>query len=101
MKYTLASLLALPLLFAASSSYACDDKPCETAYLSSTHQYVANYARQAQTALIERQAHARNRERREVALYNHIHRMMPRHTEPVLRIITPKDVIQDKKPTMI
>ena len=72
---TLASIaLSLPLLIAAQSTYACDDKACEKAYLLSTTQYVSNHERQADTARTERHAHALNRERRDYALQKHIHR---------------------------
>ncbi len=54
---------------------ACDDKACEIAYLSSTQQYVANYGRQAQTERTEREAHAKNRERRDYAVVKHLQRI--------------------------
>ena len=66
--------LSIPLLIASNSALACDDKACEKAYLSSTTQYVSNHGRQANTARTEREAHALNRERRDYALQNHIHR---------------------------
>ena len=67
-------VLSIPLLIASNSALACDDKACEKAYLSSTTQYVSNHGRQANTARSEREAHALNRERRDYALQNHIHR---------------------------
>ena len=66
--------LSFPLLIASQSAFACDDKACEKAYLSSTTQYVSNHGRQAVTARTEREAHALNRERRDYALQTHIHR---------------------------
>lgn len=72
---TLASIvISLPILIASQGAFACDDKACEKAYLSSTIQYISNHDRQAHTARTEREAHALNRERRDYALQNHIHR---------------------------
>lgn len=68
-------LLALPLALLTTSTYACDDKACEGAYLSATSQYVDNHERRANTARTEREAHASNRERRDYALQDHIHRI--------------------------
>ena len=68
-------ILAIPLLIASTNSMACDDKACEAAYLSSTQQYVANYKRQAMTERTEREAHAKNRERRDYAVVKHLQRM--------------------------
>lgn len=68
-------LLALPFLLLTANVQACDDKACEGAYLSATSQYVANHERRANTAKIEREAHASNRERRDYALQSHIHRI--------------------------
>lgn len=66
--------LSIPFLIASQNAIACDDKACEKAYLSSTSQYISNQGRQANTARTEREAHALNRERRDYALQNHIHR---------------------------
>jgi len=66
-------VLAAPaLIIASSSAIACDDKACEKAYLSSTSQYISNSDRHAKSAQSEREAHAKNRERRDYALVNHI-----------------------------
>jgi hypothetical protein len=65
--------VSISLLFFSSGTMACDDKPCETAYLSATSQYIANHGRQANTARTEREVHASNRQRRDYALQNHIH----------------------------
>ena len=69
------TLTALILIINSSNSHACDDKACETAYLSATSQYVENHGRQAQTAKTEREAYASNRERRDFAVVNHIQRV--------------------------
>ena len=66
--------LSLPILIASQAAFACDDKACEKAYLSSTTQYISNHGRQADTARTEREAHALNRERRDYAVQTHIHR---------------------------
>lgn len=62
-------------MFLTSNAMACDDKSCEKAYLSSTHQYVANHGRQARSEHDERRAHAKNRERKDYALQYHLRRM--------------------------
>lgn len=54
---------------------ACDDKACEVAYLTSTQQYVANYGRHALSERSEREAYARNRERRDYAIVKHLRRV--------------------------
>lgn len=74
MKNITLSLLTLPLFIISSGVLACDDKPCEKAYLSSTSQYIENHGRQATTARSEREAHAKNRERRDYATVGHIQR---------------------------
>ena len=66
-------LLAIPFTLLTTSVQACDDKACEGAYLSATSQYVENHERRANTAKIEREAHASNREKRDYAPQNHIH----------------------------
>ncbi len=67
--------LSVPLLLAISSNaFSCDDKACEVAYLSATTQYIANDSRHAQTAKTEREAYAKNRERRDYAVVYHIQR---------------------------
>ncbi len=64
-----------PLLLAISSnSFACDDKACEAAYLAATSQYIGNSYRHAETAKTEREAYAKNRERRDYAVVYHIQR---------------------------
>lgn len=71
-------LVSIPLLLVSlmsSSAMACDDKACEVAYLSSTEQYVANHGRQAITERTEREAHAKNRERRDYAVVKHLQRV--------------------------
>jgi len=68
-------LISMPLILISTSAMACDDKACETAYLSSTQQYVANYGRQAITERTEREAHAKNRERRDYAIVAHLRRI--------------------------
>ncbi len=68
------SSISLVLFFLLSfNSYACDDKPCERAYLAETQQYIANHYRRAQAYKAERHAYSMNRERRAYALYRHIH----------------------------
>ncbi len=71
------SMFVLSISFIAipSTAMSCDSKSCEKAYLASTSQYVANHGRQAQTARTEREAHALNRERRDYAVQDHIHRV--------------------------
>jgi hypothetical protein len=75
MNILLALTISIPLTLIASYALACDDKACEEAYLSATSQYIDNHGRQAQTARTEREAHALNRERRDYAVQNHIHRV--------------------------
>lgn len=74
MKTLLALSVSLPLIMLSSNAIACDDKACEAAYLSSTSQYVKNYGRRATTARSEREAHAKNRERRDYAVVSHLQR---------------------------
>ena len=119
MKIHFLAVLTAPLFLITSNLYACDDKPCETAYIASTQQYISNterhaeavrserleylsnFERQFEAALKERRAHARNRERRDYALYNHFHRTTPAKTERVSFTMTPKKMINKNKPTMI
>ena len=72
-------LTLLLILFAlnavTSSAMACDDKRCEKAYLASTHQFVKNYSRRANTAKSERHAYAKVREKRDYAVVNQLHRV--------------------------
>ncbi len=75
MKTLVTLALSIPLMMATSSAMACDDKACEKAYLSSTHQYIDNYGRRASSARDEREAHAKNRERRDYAVVYHIQRI--------------------------
>lgn len=68
----------MPLILVSlmsANAVACDDKACEVAYLTSTQQYVANYERQAITERTEREAHAKNRERRDFAVVKHLQRI--------------------------
>jgi len=74
MKTLLMLSVSLPLIMISSNAIACDDKACEKAYLSSTAQYVSNYGRQATTARTEREAHAKNRERRDYAVVKYLQR---------------------------
>ncbi len=71
----LVSFVSIPLIILSSSAFACDDKPCERAYLKSTSQYVANYGRHAQSERKEREAYAKNRERRDYAVVSHLQRV--------------------------
>ena len=75
MKKLSAVLVSIPLIILSSNTLACDDKSCEKAYLQSTHQYIANHGRHANTARTEREAHAMNRERRDYAVVNHLQRV--------------------------
>jgi len=112
--------LTLPfLLVAGSSVYACDDKPCEAAYIASTLQYIANgerhaeavhserleylsnFERQFEAILKERRAHARNRERRDFALYNHFHPVLPAKIEQATREVMPHKMAKNNKSTII
>lgn len=75
MKKLIAITISIPLLALSTSAMSCDDKSCEKAYLSSTTQYIKNHGRQAGTARAEREAYAKNRERRDYALAYHLQRM--------------------------
>lgn len=75
MKTLIALSISIPLLALSTNAMSCDDKSCEKAYLSSTTQYVNNHGRQAGTARTEREAHAKNRERRDYALAYHLQRI--------------------------
>jgi len=117
MKIKLIALLTLPFLL-INTSYACDDKPCESAYLASTQQYISNFERHAKTLRIERKeyianlerqfgallserrAHARNRERRDFAVYHHIHSITLANTKKVLQMIKAKKMRANNKLTM-
>lgn len=68
-------IVALPLIILSSNALACDDKACEKAYLQSTKQYIANDGRHAVTARTEREAYAKNRERRDYAVVSHLQRL--------------------------
>lgn len=72
MKTLLMLSVSLPLLLSTANAIACDDKACEKAYLSSTQQYISNSGRQATTARAEREAYARNRERRDYAVVKYL-----------------------------
>ena len=74
MRMLLLLSVSLPLMMITSNASACDDKACERAYLSSTKQYVKNYGRKGITARSEREAHAKNRERRDFAVVHHLQR---------------------------
>ncbi|MEE9336734.1 MAG: hypothetical protein V3U87_01525 [Methylococcaceae bacterium] len=58
-------------LFFMTSASACDDKSCETAYLSETKQHIKNHSRRGSGSMKERHAYAVNRERKAYALYVH------------------------------
>ncbi len=73
-KLTLLMIL-FTLSLATSSAMACDNKRCEKAYLASTHEYVKNYGRRANSAKSERQAYARLREKRDYAGVSHLRRI--------------------------
>ena len=70
--FALGFTLLVSTMFSITAS-ACDDKPCEAAYISETKQYTNNHIRHAKTYRTERHAHSKNRERRAYALYVHIH----------------------------
>lgn len=63
-------------LFLASNASACDDKPCETAYLSETDQYIENHIRRAKAYRMERLAYSKVRENRDYALYQHFKQLL-------------------------
>ncbi len=63
-----ATTISLALLFSMNAS-ACDDKPCEAAYIAETKEHIENHVRQAETSKTERHMHSSNRERRDYALY--------------------------------
>ena len=72
-------LVGLSLIFSMLISFnasACDDKACESAYISATQKYVDNDKRRAEAYRIERHAYSKNRERRAYALYVHMHLMI-------------------------
>ncbi len=119
MSKKLLALAALPFLFATTNSYACDDKPCESAYLASTHQYIKNGSRRANAvrsehleylsnferqfiAVLEvRRTHARNRERRNIALYKHFHSVLATKEKRVSYKIAPKQIAKSNNSKMI
>ncbi len=70
------SVVLIFSLVSPFKSFACDDKPCEVAYLAETHQHISNHVRRAETEMMERHAYSKNRERRAYALYHHIHMML-------------------------
>jgi hypothetical protein len=72
----LVNVIFIATFFASTDALACDDKPCETAYLAETKQYISNHVRRAETYMAERHAHSKNRERRAYALYQHIHMIL-------------------------
>ena len=67
------------IIFIASAN-ACDDKSCETAYLSETRQHVNNHSRRGVGSMQERHAHSENRERKAYALY--IHYILTKYGDP-------------------
>lgn len=73
---TLISLSLIVGMTISFSASACDDKACETAYISATQKYVENDKRHAEAYRLERHAHSKNRERRAYALYVHMHLMI-------------------------
>jgi hypothetical protein len=83
------------LLFTFNAS-ACDDTPCETAYLAETVEHVANHSRRADTYLTERHAHAANRERRDYADY--VRKFLAKFGDPTDR---PESVTDTKSLTQL
>lgn len=83
LRSTFISFTLLFSLLISTNASACDDKACETAYLSATERVVANHIRRANAYRVERLAHSKNRERRDYALYVHLHIMHSgrNHTE--------------------
>jgi len=60
------------LLAGANTAVACDDKSCESAYISAVQQYVTNHQIRANSARNERMAYAKVRENRDRDLIRHI-----------------------------
>jgi len=71
LRTTAVSIALLSSFFISTTASACDDKPCETAYIAETKEHIANHVRQAETYKTERHQHSSNRERRAYALYVH------------------------------
>ena len=76
------SLALISSFFLSTTAFACDDKPCETAYIAETKEHIKNHVRQAETYKIERHQHSSNRERRAYALYVHQYIMKYGWDEP-------------------
>ncbi len=67
------TLIATALLLLSFNTYACDDKPCEKAYVSAQKQYAENDFRRAQAYRLERFAYAKVRAKRDYALVLRLH----------------------------
>ncbi len=80
-KTLLLSMGMLASLLLSFNASACDDKPCEAAYLSASERYVENQIRHANAYRVERLAHSKNRERRDYALYVHHHMIHSARTQ--------------------
>jgi len=71
LRTTAISLALISSFFISTTASACDDKPCEAAYIAETKEHIKNHVRQAETYKTERHQHSSNRERRAYALYVH------------------------------
>ncbi len=71
LRTTAISLALISSFFISATASACDDKPCEAAYIAETKEHIKNHVRQAETYKTERHQHSSNRERRAYALYVH------------------------------
>lgn len=71
------SLALISSFFISATASACDDKPCEAAYIAETKEHIKNHVRQAETYKTERHMYSSNRERRDYALY--VHRYFMKH----------------------
>ncbi len=70
------SLLVLSVissLLLHTTAQACDDKACESAYLSETKQHIANQIRRAESYKSERHAYSAMRKRKAYAFFVHQH----------------------------
>jgi len=74
MKKILCFVLTGILFTGLHSAVACDDKSCETAYISAVEQYVHNHQARANSARDERVAYAKVRENRDRSLNEHVRR---------------------------
>jgi len=69
LRTTAMSLALITSFFISATASACDDKPCEAAYIAETKEHVKNHVRQAEAYKAERHQHSSNRERKAYALY--------------------------------